>query len=210
MTSHPAKLRVGLTGGVASGKSTVAELFRRRGIAVIDADTIAREVTAPGSTGLHMIRDVFGAALLRADGTLDRQRLRGIVFSDPLLRHKLEEILHPLIRQRMERALERAEGPYVIVMVPLLVESGMGDLVDRIAVVDVSPELQMRRLAARDGSSDLEARSMIAAQSDRATRRAAAHDLIPNEGSEQALEAHVERLHAMYLEFAKKKSRGTV
>ncbi|HEX5049260.1 MAG TPA: dephospho-CoA kinase [Gammaproteobacteria bacterium] len=200
--SAPRIFSVGLTGGVASGKSLVARQFVRLGAQLIDTDEIAREVVAPGEPGLAAIREEFGAGVLTAAGELDRRALRKLVFDDADKRRRLETLLHPSIRARTLARLEAATGPYAIVAVPLLVETDFGALVDRVLVVDAPEEAQLERLMRRDGLPRAEAAAMIAAQSKRATRLAAAHDVIDNGGDERATLVQVERLHRLYLELA--------
>jgi dephospho-CoA kinase len=196
-------MRVGLTGGIASGKSTVARRFAELGVPVIDADEVAREVVAPGEPALAAVVGRFGPAVLRGDGSLDRRALRGLVFADPAARRDLEAILHPPIRAAMEDRARRAAGPYVVLAIPLLVEGGDArSRVDRILVVDAGEEVQLARLQARDGSSAAEARAMLAAQASRAARLALADDVIDNSGDLATLRAHVDLLHQRYLALA--------
>lgn len=195
--------RVGLTGGIASGKSTVAKLFAALGVPVIDSDVIARDVVAPGTALLGQIRAAFGEAVIAPDGSLDRKALRARVFGDSpesvTARRRLEALIHPAIRAEMEARSAAAGGPYQIHAIPLLVEGGSRSHIDRVLVVDVDEATQIRRLEARDGSTPAEARALLAAQADRATRLAAADDVITNEGGIEALAPQVERLHAAYL-----------
>jgi dephospho-CoA kinase len=195
-------LRIGLTGGVASGKSTVAGLFAELGIPVIDTDTIARELTATGTPTLAEIVRGFGPGILNDAGELDRRRLRSRVFSDPAQRQRLEAILHPLIRAEALARADAAESPYVLLAVPLLFESGFDQLVDRSLVVDCPEPAQLERLKLRDGSDDAEARAMLAAQIPRERRRAAADDIIDNSGSIDGLRIQVDALHRKYLKLA--------
>jgi dephospho-CoA kinase len=192
---------VGLTGGIASGKSAVADRFAARGIAVVDADVAAREVVAPGQPALAEIAAVFGDDVVQADGTLDRAALRRHVFDDDAARRRLEAILHPRIRVRMREQALRAGGPYVIVAIPLLAEGG-GRLaypwLDRILVVDVPREVQLARLVRRDGIELALAERMLAAQADRASRLAIADDVIVNEGALALLDAEVDALDRRY------------
>lgn len=198
--------RVGLTGGIASGKSTVANLFAALGVPVIDSDVIARDVVAPGTPLLAKIRETFGEDVIAPDGSLDRRRLRARVFGDSeaavAARRQLEALTHPAIRAEMEARSARAGGPYQIHAIPLLVEGGPRRHIDRVLVVDADESTQIRRLQARDGSTLAEARAILAAQADRETRLAAADDIIRNEGDIAALAAEVERLHRRYLEAA--------
>ena len=195
-------LKVGLTGGVASGKSTVARMFESLGAVLIDTDVVAREVVEPGEPGLAAIRGAFGAEVLGDDGRLDRPKLRSLVFADDAKRRRLEQILHPLIRARTLAQLRHVDGPYAIVAVPLLVETDFGELVDRVLVVDVPMATQLERLQARDGIAPAEARAMTDAQVDRETRLAAADDVVDNGGDLDATRAQVERLHRRYLDLA--------
>jgi dephospho-CoA kinase len=192
--------RVGLTGGVASGKSTVARLFAALGIPIIDADEVAREVVLPGSEALEAIRARFGGRVIAPDGTLDRRALRDIVFADPAARSDLEALTHPAIRHTMEQRSRAAQGPYQIFAIPLLIESGGAHRVDRILVVDCPEALQIRRLQARDGSTLEQAQAILAAQAPRQARLHAADDVIVNDDGLQPLRAQAERLHATYLE----------
>jgi dephospho-CoA kinase len=196
-------LKVGLTGGIASGKSTVADAFAKLGAPVIDTDLIAREVVAPTEPGLDAVRKQFGPGVLTSTGELDRRALRDLVFADVAKRRQLEQILHPLIRERTLRALERIEAPYVIVVVPLLVEASFDALVDRVLVVDVPDETQLERLMRREALSRDAAAAMIGAQVDRASRLAAADDVIDNGADLQALRRQVDRLHKRYLKLAR-------
>lgn len=194
--------RVGLTGGIASGKTTVARLFGALGVPIIDADEISREVTRPGSPVLDGIAARFGKRFIAPDGTLDRRALRGVVFSDAGARADLEALTHPAIFEALERHSAVAGGPYQILVLPLLVERRDPGRVDRVLVVDCDEALQIRRLQARDGATLDEARAILAAQTSRAARLEAADDVITNEGDVHALRTQVERCHARYLELA--------
>lgn len=195
-------LKIGLTGGIASGKSMVADLFANHGAALVDTDVIAREVVAPGEPGLEAVRKLFGPDVLTSTGELDRRALRAVVFADDTKRRHLEDALHPLIRARTLERLAAARGPYAIVVVPLLVETDFAQLVDRVLVVDCRVETQLARLLQRDGLSPSEAEAMIAAQADRESRLAAADDVIDNSGSIDATRAQVDALHRRYLGLA--------
>jgi dephospho-CoA kinase len=195
-------LKIGLTGGVASGKSFVAELFAELGAGLVDTDVAARAVVEPGQPALDEIRAAFGPAVIRSDGRLDRRALRRLVFADQEARRRLEAILHPRIRARALEQLGRLETPYAIIVVPLLVETDFGALVDRVLVVDCPVETQLRRLMARDGIDEPLARAMIDAQADRSARLAAADDVVDNGGDAAATRAQVERLHRFYLSLA--------
>jgi len=196
-------LKIGLTGGISSGKSAVASHFEALGVPVIDTDILAREVVEPGEPGLAAVRREFGDDVLGADGRLDRRKLRSIVFADAAMRRRLESILHPMIKALMLARLEALRGePYAIVVVPLLVETEFEELVDRVLVVDVPVETQVERLMARDGITRAEAEAMIAAQTTRETRVAHADDVIDNSGSLDSTRAQVEALHRRYLQLA--------
>jgi dephospho-CoA kinase len=198
----PTRLRIGLTGGIASGKSTVAERFSELGVPVIDADVSARIAVAPGSPGLAQVVAKFGEHLLTADGALDRRALRNLIFSDPGRRRELEAILHPLIRADMERRASAAAGPYLVMAIPLLIEGGGRERVDRILLIDVGEEVQLKRLMERDGGTLEQARAILAAQASRASRLEAADDVVLNEGALSALRYTVDRLHQRYLDLA--------
>jgi dephospho-CoA kinase len=201
------RLRIGLTGGIASGKSTVAARFGELGVPVIDADEVAREEVAPGSVGLGRVVARFGPGVLSADGHLDRRILRGMIFSDASLRQDLEAILHPLIRATMDGRTTIVAGPYVVMAIPLLLERGTSaGRVDRILVVDVDEEVQLTRVMARDACPVEQARAIIAAQASRSMRLQAADDVLVNDGSIAELRASVDVLHARYLDLALMKS----
>ena len=194
--------RVGLTGGIASGKSTVASFFSELGVPVIDTDIIARDVVKPGAPALAEIRDAFGASVLADDGSLDRRAMRRIVFADDDKRTQLEAILHPRIRDEAFRQADAATAPYVIIVVPLLFESPMKDSIDRILVVDCSVATQLERLLSRDNENAAQARRIIAAQASREERLSIADDVISNDGDRDATRAHVRQLHRSYLKLA--------
>lgn len=191
---------VGLTGGIGSGKSAAGNLFAAHGIAVIDTDAVAHELTAPGGAAMPAIRAAFGDAVVNADGALDRAAMRAIVFADPSARKRLEAILHPAIRVESERRVAGADSPYAILMVPLLVESGSyRERVNRVAVVDCREETQIARVMQRNGLARDEVERIIAAQATREQRLAAADDVIDNDGELAALAPQIERLHGAYL-----------
>ena len=188
-------IRIGLTGGIASGKTMVADFFSELGVPVIDTDIIARQVVEPGTTALDEIRGTFGNEVMQEDGSLNRKALREIVFADAAKREQLEAILHPRIREETMRQVAAVTEPYMIVVVPLLVESPMSALMDRVLVVDCSEETQLRRLLLRDGENVVTAQRIIDAQASRADRLTIADDVINNDGDpakarEQALELH--------------------
>ena len=194
---------IGLTGGIGSGKSTVAEIFRRLGATIIDTDALSHALTLPGRPGFQVIVEAFGQQMLDPQGRLDRARLRRLVFSDKNARQRLEALLHPLIRQEVDRALATATGPYVILVVPLLTETGgWRERVDRVLVVDCSEEEQIRRTMARSQLSREEVQAIMAAQASRAARLALADDVIVNDSSPQALEDVVRTLDARYRRLA--------
>jgi dephospho-CoA kinase len=202
------RLRIGLTGGVASGKSTAAERFRELGVPVIDADEVARAVVAPGEPGFAEVLARFGRGVLAANGELDRRALRDLIFADSTSRKDLEAILHPLIRAEMERRAAAIGGPYVVMAIPLLVEGSSRARVDRILVVDVDDSTQLARLMARDRSTQDEARAIIAAQASRADRLNAADDVLMNSGTVPELRQAVDHLHEGYLRLAASVTRN--
>jgi dephospho-CoA kinase len=190
--------RIGLTGGIASGKSTVADLFAELGATVIDTDIIAREVVAAGQPALDDIAAAFGAEVLQADGSLDRAALRARVFASSEDRETLESITHPRIRVETLRQADTADGLYQVIVVPLLVESPLRESVDRILVVDCPEKTQIERLMARDADSEAQARRILDAQSSRAQRLAIADDVITNDGTLEETRQQVAALHEIY------------
>jgi len=191
--------RIALTGGVASGKSTVARLFEALGARVIDTDQIARDVVAPPSPVLDRLVARFGAGILMPDGALDRAKLRQIVFSDAAARQDLEAIMHPAIRAETSARSAAAGGPYQLILVPLLLETSTQGDYDRVLLVDCDEAVQRQRLMARDHASPEAAHKLMAAQANRAARQAIAHDVIRNDGDVAALAPQVEILHRRYL-----------
>jgi dephospho-CoA kinase len=192
-------LRIGLTGGIGSGKSTVAALFEKRGTPVVDADRIARALTAAGGAAIPALRAAFGAAAIDADGALDRAWMRRQAFSDPDSKRGLEAVLHPLIRAAMREAAEAARGPYVILEIPLLIESGSArNRVDRVLVVDSPRALQLSRVTVRSGLDEAATSAIMAAQASRDDRMKAADDILVNAADLAALEARVARLDRFY------------
>ena len=190
---------VGLTGGIGSGKSTVADCFAAHGVPVIDTDVIARDLTAPGGAALEAIRSAFGETVMRADGGLDRAALRRRVFADAGERRRLEAILHPRIRRAVEQARAALTASYALIVIPLLVETGgYRDLLNRVLVVDCPEELQVARVMARSGLAHDEVTAILAAQAGRAERLAAADDVIVNTASPEALRSQVTALHRHY------------
>jgi dephospho-CoA kinase len=202
------RLRIGLTGGIASGKSTIARRFVELGVPVIDADAAARAVVAPGKPGLAAVSERFGPRVLAENGELDRRALRDLIFKNPGLRRDLEAILHPLIRTDMEQSAELAVGPYVVMDIPLLVEGGSRDRVDRILVVDVDETMQLQRVMARDGCTEQQARAILASQASRSARLAAADDVLLNTGTVTDLRQAVDHLHERYLRLAEAQRPG--
>jgi len=196
-------LRIGLTGGIASGKSTVTDRFAELGVPVIDADVAARAVVEPGKPGLARVVERFGPQVLNANGRLNRKALRTLIFNDSASRQALDAILHPLIRADMEQQAAGAKGPYVVMAIPLLIEGGNArERVDRVLVVDADEALQIQRVQARDGSSAEDARAILASQATRAVRLAAADDVLLNSGTVADLRQAVDRLHEKYLQLA--------
>lgn len=199
-------LGVGLTGGVGSGKSTVAAMLSNYGAGVVDADAIAHQLTQPGGAAITALRTAFGAKVIAADGSLDREHMREQAFSDPAIRAQLEALLHPLIRTAMgERAAEqtRLGSPYVVFVVPLLVETGSWRLTKRrVLLVDCSEATQLARVQARPGVSATMARMIIDAQATRQQRLAVADDVLINEAPLADIEPRVHRLHHAYLQRA--------
>ena len=207
MNAHRDKpLRIGLTGGIASGKSTVADMFAELGVPVIDTDVIAREVVRPGEPALDEIRRAFGDGVIAADGTLDRAAMRAIVFGDDTARRRLEEIVHPRIGEATRQQADAAGGDYQVIVVPLLVGSALRAFVDRVLVVDCAEEIQVARLLARDAESEEQARRILAAQSSRDERLAIADDIIANDGDLDETREHVLALHRQYLQEAAARS----
>jgi len=200
MSSRP--YRVGLTGGIASGKSTAAKFFGALGVPIIDTDQLARDVVEPGQPPLERLVERFGAGILTEDGHLDRPALRNIVFSDPKARADLEALTHPAIGAAVEAKSTEVGGIYQILVLPLLVEKNLGSQLNRVLVVDCDEELQIRRVQARDGSTLEQARAILNAQASRTSRLKAAHDVIKNEGDMSGVRDQVEKLHARYLELA--------
>jgi dephospho-CoA kinase len=194
---------VGLTGGIASGKSTAAEHFVALGVGVVDTDVIAHHLTQTGGQAMPAIEAQFGAAALNADGSLNRAAMRALVFGDASQRTKLEAILHPMIHLQTQTQGELVAGPYVVFVLPLLAESSRWRArVDRIAVVDCEPTVQLARLLQRPGLSLEQAQQIMAAQASREQRLALADDIAPNHGDKKALLTQIEKLHDKYLTFS--------
>jgi len=195
---------VGLTGGIGSGKTTVANLFAELGVAIIDADVIAREVVAPGSAGLQQIVEHFGTEMLNADGTLNRAKLRETVFYAAEERRWLNQLLHPMIRQRMLAQAQAATSPYAIMVVPLLFENGLECLVNHTLVIDIGKDTQIWRTIDRDHVSKTQVINIIDSQISREQRLAKADDVINNEGDVESLKSQILALHNNYLKQSEK------
>lgn len=198
---------VGLTGGIGSGKSTVAKCFEKLGVTIVDADQVARDLVAPNTPALAKISEYFGKQVIQADGTLDRARLREIIFTDENHKHWLNSLLHPAIREEMLSRCHAALGDYCILEVPLLVENKLVNLVDRVLVVDVDEELQISRTLARDDSNLSTIKNILKAQATRTERLAVADDTINNDDNLAELDQQVHSLHQIYLNVAKDTSR---
>ncbi len=199
-------LIIGLTGGIGSGKTTVCNCFSSLNAPVIDADVAAREIVQPGKPALTQITTLFGQEILATDGTLDRGKLRDQIFSDKSSRKKLEAILHPLIRQQMDKKLSTLNAPYAILAIPLLLEGKRRENLDRILVIDAAESQQIMRAAQRDHKNKSQIRAIIAAQCSRKDRLAAADDVIYNTGGLEQLSHQVAELHNFYLKLAAKNS----
>ncbi|GEA59739.1 dephospho-CoA kinase [Vibrio comitans] len=191
---------IGLTGGIGSGKTTVANHFHDNyHIDIVDADIVAREVVEPGSEGLMAIANQFGRSVLNEDGTLNRAQLRELVFADPSNKQWIDNLLHPMIRERMQQQLKMATSPYCLLVIPLMVENGLQSMADRVLVVDVSPDTQLKRTLARDGVSKQQVQSILKAQATREQRLAIADDIINNDSDNGHLAEKIAELHRKYL-----------
>lgn len=197
-------LVIGMTGGIGSGKSTVADLFRQKSVEIIDADVIAREVVEPGTQALQSITEHFGSQVLDSDGSLQRETLREIVFADSTERLWLEQLLHPLIHAAINHRIAACRTAYCLLVSPLLLETSQRDLVDRILVVDIDRDTQIARTLERDKSPIETIESIINAQVSREHRRASADDIISNDGDIEDLVLEVEKLHGQYMKLAAK------
>lgn len=194
---------VGLTGGIGSGKSAAAELFEELGVAVVDTDRIAHALTAPDGAAMAAIREAFGAGVIAEDGSLNRPAMRALAFEDPDARKRLEGILHPMIRAESDRQCHAAQAPYVLLVVPLLIESGTyRGRVQRLCVVDCPEEIQVERVVSRSGLEACQVRAIMAVQARRADRLAAADDVVDNSGDLPQLREQVASLHRRYLALA--------
>ena len=191
-------LVIGLTGGIGSGKTTVANLFSDLGVPVIDADAISRSLLQPGEDAEQQVKNEFGKSILDANGGIDRTALRRFVFSDPAARARLESILHPLVRQKIQSQISKVSSPYCVVVIPLLLETGYRELVNRILVVDCPQKAQIERAARRDKTNKSQIESIAATQASRQIRLDAADDVIDNSADLSALEPQVVLLDARY------------
>jgi len=197
------KFVVGLTGGIGSGKSAVAELFARRGIVIVDTDAIAHELTASGGGAMDAIKELFGSEFITPEGALDRERMRALVFRDPHAKHLLESVLHPRIRAKSAERIASADSPYVILVVPLLVESGFERTrYQRVLVVDCDEKSQIERVTKRNNLSAIEVQRIMDTQATRAARLAVADDVLTNDEGLDDLTPKVDELHHRYLELA--------
>jgi dephospho-CoA kinase len=194
---------VGLTGGIGSGKSAAADEFGRLGATVVDTDVIAHELTASGGAAIPEVERIFGTGVIGETGAMDRKKMRERVFADPVAKQALESLLHPMIREESRRRIAAARGPYVVHVVPLLIESrDYRKRVDRILVVDCPEDLQVERVRARSGLSEAEVRAIVASQATRTERLAAADDVIDNHGTIDALRKQVAAFHHKYLQYS--------
>lgn len=193
---------VALTGGIGSGKSTVADAFSRLGIVIVDADIIARQVVEPQTPGLRAIEAHFGKDIINSDGTLNRRLLRERIFSRPEEKTWLNALLHPMVHQETQRQISAATSPYVLWVIPLLVENQLQHKANRILVIDVLPETQLQRTMLRDNVTRQHAEQILAAQATREARLAVADDVIDNNGAPETIASDVARLHAHYLAYA--------
>jgi dephospho-CoA kinase len=196
-------LRIGLTGGIGSGKTTVADMLANHGVPVIDADEIARALVAPHQPAYDEIIEAFGRDIVDGDGNIDRDKLRRLVFDDTQRRRELEAILWPRVRTEIHHQSVELDAPYCIIVIPLLIEADQLDLVERVLVVDLDEEKQVQRVGARIGLSEAEVRKIIAAQIERSERLRHADDVIENNADMASLKAQVEKLHRRYLALAR-------
>lgn len=200
-------LRVGLTGGIGTGKSTVKDFFDELGVPTIDADEISHRITKPDNAAFDEVVALFGEGCLDETGNLDRRRLRELIFTEPALKKKLEAIIHPRVRAEIREFTNRADYPYCIICIPLLLETGAQSTVDRVLVVDAPEELQVARVSRRDKAEERQTRSIIRSQTGRAERLHAAHDIIVNDGNISDLKIRVENLHDRYMKIGSKKKQ---
>ena len=202
--NHP--IRVGLTGGIGCGKSTVKNCFDELGVPTIDADEISHRITTPGQAAFNEVVALFGEESLDEAGNLNRQRLRELIFTVPTLKKKLETIVHPRVRAEIQTFTDRVDYPYCIISIPLLLETGGQSTMDRVLVVDAPDDLQVERVARRDKAKEDQTRSIIKAQISRSERLRAAHDIIVNDGSISELKFQVGKLHYKYIELSSQKN----
>lgn len=196
-------LTIGLTGGIGSGKSEVARIFNQLGAPVIDADVIAHQLVEPGTEALSEVVGVFGEAILTSEDVLDRAKLAGVIFNSPEMKLQLETIIHPRVREQIKAYKDANNNePYIIVVIPLLLESGQRDLVDRVLIVNAAESVRIQRVLARDGRGEEQIRSIIQSQADDEERHAAADDNIDNSGSLDDLQRSVHKLHQQYISLA--------
>lgn len=196
-------LKIGLTGGIGSGKTTVSDQFAELGVPVIDTDILARQVVRPGGDVFDALSNRFGERITTADGTLDRARLRDIVFKDPAERAALEQITHPAIKAAMQRELAKLDGDYCILVIPLLLEKSWQPLVDRVLIVDAPDYLRLQRIRQRNKLSEQQARAIMDSQVSRETRLLEADDIIVNDSDLLHVRQEVEHLHAIYRQLAR-------
>ncbi|HEY9050696.1 MAG TPA: dephospho-CoA kinase [Gammaproteobacteria bacterium] len=196
-------LVIGLTGGIGSGKSTVANIFAEYQVPVIDTDKIAHQLVAPGQAALDEIIQTFGKSILTSNDELDRKKLAAITFNNEKSRIQLEKILHPRIRQEVEKQLSKLNTPYVIIVIPLLTEKGKYDFIDRVLVIDCEESQQINRTLQRDNRSETEINNILRAQASRQERNTIADDIIENTGNMEALRQSVSQLHHYYLDLCK-------
>lgn len=201
-------LKIGLTGGIACGKSTVCQIFNEQGVPIIDADIIARDIVQPGSLCYQQVVELFGHHILQTDGQINRQLLRRKIFTDPASKKQLESILHPVIRQQLLQQSRQVSAPYCILAIPLLIEAKMIDLVDRVLVIDSDTKIQLARLCQRDGLTEQEASNILSQQCTQQSRLAHADDIIANNTSLDKLSRAVIQQHQKYIEFANSISNG--
>ena len=204
LSTPSTKFSVGLTGGIGSGKTGVANAFASRGASIVDTDVIARQLTAPGGLGIASIEAVFGAGMIATDGAMDRAKMREAVFADPAIRQRLESILHPIIRSEAQNQMDAARGLYTIVVVPLLTEAGQSGhwQFSRVLVVDCDEQIQLQRVMQRDGLGESLVKSIIAQQASRQQRLAIADDILTNQSKFDDLIPEIDRLHRKYCELA--------
>lgn len=200
-------LRVGLTGGIGSGKTTVRNFFDGLGAPTIDADEISHRITKPGQAAFDEVVALFGEESLDETGNLDRKRLRALIFDEPDLKQKLEAIIHPRVRAQIREFADRVDYPYCIICIPLLLETGAQSTVDRVLVVDAPEQLQVARVGRRDNADERQTRSIIRSQTGRAERLRAAHDIIVNDGNISDLKTRVENLHDRYMKIGSGKKQ---